>query len=51
MFRMHQGAPDAENANADAIASQYKKMNTEAKTVDQKMKDLKDPREIEDVKQ
>ena len=28
-----------------AIASQYKKMATEAKTFDQKMKDLEDPRE------
>ena len=34
-----------------AITSQYKKIDTEAKTLDQKMKDLEDPREIEDVKQ
>ena len=34
-----------------AIKSQYKKMDTEAKTFDHKMKTLADPREMEDVKQ
>ena len=34
-----------------AIKSQYKKMDTEAKTFDDKMKTHEDPREIEDVKQ
>ena len=34
-----------------AIKSQYKKMDTEVKIFDYKMKALEDPREIEDVKQ
>ena len=34
-----------------AIKSQYKKMDTEAKTFDLQMKTLEDPRIIEDVKQ
>ena len=34
-----------------ASKSQYKKMDTEAKTLDPKMETLEDPREIEDVKQ
>ena len=34
-----------------AIKTQYKKMDTEAKTFDLQMKTLEDPRIIEDVKQ
>ena len=34
-----------------AIPSQYKKMSTDVKTLEQKMKDLEDSCEIEDVKQ
>ena len=34
-----------------AITSQYKKMDTEAKTFDQKMRDLENHLEIEDFKQ